>query len=353
MPLDPVFTVTYWGVTGTLTAPLKPAEVTDKIVRAIMSLAEQGRLSALHPGPELHARVSRQVEQGLPFPLRSTFGGNTTCVEIQTPDALLIFDCGSGCRELGIDLDRRWNAPDYKGPRAAHVLVTHPHLDHVMAAPYVGPFYDPRNTFTIWAAQTVLKAMRAVLGSESVLAHTYFPPSIDLMKALKDIREIQAGMTFAIGSTKITTYALRHPGSCLAFKLENAGRVFVFATDHEQAQVPDPELAAFAQGADLLYTEGQYLQAEYEGTQLLPGETTHVTRRGWGHSPVEACVATAVTAGVKTLHVGHREPMRSDEQIFAVEGLIQKLMAEELRRAGRDPNSCQVVIPYEGMTFQL
>src|SRR5258708_25360166 len=185
MPLDPVFTVTYWGVTGTLTAPLKPAEVTDKIVRAIMSLAEQGRLSALQPGPDLHACVARQVEQGLPFPLRSTFGGNTTCVEIQTPDALLIFDCGSGCRELGIDLDRRWNAPDYKGPRAAHVLVTHPHLDHVMAAPFVCPFYYPRHTFTILAAQTVLKATRTVLGPASVFAHNDIPPSAALGKRRK------------------------------------------------------------------------------------------------------------------------------------------------------------------------
>ncbi|MFL5243637.1 MAG: MBL fold metallo-hydrolase [Gemmataceae bacterium] len=353
MALDPVFTVTYWGVTGTLTAPLKPAEVTDKVVRAITTLVEQGRLAGLQPGPDLRARVLQQVEQGLPFPLRSTFGGNTTCVEIKTPDALLIFDCGSGCRELGIDLDRRWNAPGYQGQRAAHVLLTHPHLDHALAAPYVGPFYDSRNSFTIWGSDTVLKAMRAVLGSESALAHTYFPPSIDLMKALKDIRQIQAGMTFAIGSTQITTYALRHPGSCLAYRLENAGRVFVFATDHEQATVPDLELAAFAHGADVLYTEGQYLQAEYDGMQLLPGETTHVARRGWGHSPVEACVSTAVAAAVKSLHVGHREPMRTDEQIFAIEGLIQKLMTDELRHAGRDPNSCQALIPYEGMTFQL
>ena len=44
--------------------------------------------------------VRRRVEQ-LPIYLRSTYGGNTTCVEVQTPDELLILDCGSG---IGSDL---------------------------------------------------------------------------------------------------------------------------------------------------------------------------------------------------------------------------------------------------------
>jgi phosphoribosyl 1,2-cyclic phosphodiesterase len=353
MPLDPIFTITYWGVTGTLTAPLKPGEVTDRIVQAIAGLVDQGKLASLKPGPDLAAQIRRQVESSLPFPQRSSYGGNTTCVEVQTPDALIILDCGSGCRELGIDLSRRWNASDFKGQRVAHLLLTHPHLDHALAAPYVSPFYDPRNNFTIYGSASVLRAMEGVLGPDSALAHTYFPPSIDLMKALKDIREIEGGASFQVGSTKVSTYSLNHPGGCLAYKLENAGRVFVFATDHEQLQVPDLALAAFAQGTDLLYTEGQYLQAEYEGRQLLPGETSLMPRRGWGHSPVEACVATAVAAGVKALHVGHREPMRSDQQIFEVETLVKKLMEEELHRAGRLPHSCQALIPHEGMTLQI
>jgi len=50
------------------------------------------------------------VQRHLPMHLRSTYGGNTTCVEVQTPDSLIIIDCGSGFRELGIDLERRWKA---------------------------------------------------------------------------------------------------------------------------------------------------------------------------------------------------------------------------------------------------
>jgi ribonuclease BN (tRNA processing enzyme) len=172
------------------------------------------------------------------------------------------------------------------------------------------------------------------------------------MKAIKAFQPLQPGADFHIGSTRITTFPLHHPGGCLAYRLENAGRVFVFATDHEQQQVPDLQLAAFAKGADLLYTEGQYTQAEYEGREELAGDPP-MSRRGWGHSPVEACVRTAVAAGVRQLHVGHREPRRTDQEIARIDAYLKQLLKEELCRAGRPADSSQALIPHEGFQAQL
>jgi glyoxylase-like metal-dependent hydrolase (beta-lactamase superfamily II) len=126
-----VFTITYWGVTGTLTAPLRPPQVTDKLVAAIVFLVERGRLADLHPGPDLETKARRLLEEELPLHLRGGYGGNTTCVEVQTPDALLILDCGSGFRELGLALKARWHSLAPGSERSAHVLVTHPHMDHL------------------------------------------------------------------------------------------------------------------------------------------------------------------------------------------------------------------------------
>src|SRR5436190_10730957 len=148
MPAEPVFTITYWGVTGTLPAPLKPEEVTDKIVRSLHQLLEQGRLADLRPGPDSLDAVRRRVEEALPFHLRSTYGGNTTCVEVQTPDGLIILDCGSGFRELGTALSARWRAQGAAAERRAHILITHAHIDHTLATPYFVPYYDPRNHFS-------------------------------------------------------------------------------------------------------------------------------------------------------------------------------------------------------------
>jgi|SRR5579884_714507 len=349
---EPVFTITYWGLTGTLPAPLRPQEVTDKLVRAVARLVEQDRLRDLRPGPDLERRVRAVVEQHLPLALRSSYGGNTTCVEVRTPDALLILDCGSGFRELGADLERRWGQAGTAAVRRAHVLVTHPHMDHTFATPYFVPYYNPANHFTIWGSQAVLDSLIAVLDPHSGLSKLYFPPTFDQLQALRHFQPLEAGGEIEIGSTRLSTYALNHPGGCLAFRLENAGRSFVFATDHEQKEVPDHGLAEFARGADLLYTEGQYTLTEYEG-KVGPAGDAPMPRRGWGHSTVEACVATAVAAGVGELHVGHREPRRGDEELGRVDALVRELARHECRRQGKAEDATRALIPYEGQTFCL
>ena len=161
MSAESAFTITYWGVTGTLCAPLRPPEVTDKLVRAVEELAAQGGLAELRPGPGLDEAVQKQVAK-LPFHLRATYGGNTTCVEVRTPDALIILDCGSGLRELGIELDRRWNAPATtarRRPRVHHAPPHGPHLRHPVHVPY----FDPRNHFSLWTSRSVLNSLSAVL----------------------------------------------------------------------------------------------------------------------------------------------------------------------------------------------
>src|SRR5262245_7030718 len=65
--MSPVFTVTYWGITGTLPTPLRPAEVTDRLVAAVRHLLADGGLHALprHATPEA---VRALVLERLPFP---------------------------------------------------------------------------------------------------------------------------------------------------------------------------------------------------------------------------------------------------------------------------------------------
>ena len=352
MSADPAFTITYWGTTGTLSAPLRPPEVTDKVVAAVSRLIEKGSLTGLQPGPNLQAEVRRVVNEALPFHLRSTYGGNTTCVEVRTADTLIILDCGSGFREFGVELAARWRAEGANAHRRAEILITHAHMDHTFATPYFVPYYDPRNHFTLWGMQTVIDSLKMVLDPTSTMSQIYFPPTFDQMKAIREFRQVDPGYEFHLGSTKVTTFALTHPGGCLAFRLENAGKVFVFATDHEQKEVPDSRLADFVRGADLLYTEGQYTQDEYDG-KIGPAGDPPMTRHAWGHSSIEACVQTAVAAGVRELHIGHREPRRGDEELARVDAIVHELVKEELRRTGKAADACRALIPYEGMTVRI
>jgi phosphoribosyl 1,2-cyclic phosphodiesterase len=348
MTSEPVFAITYWGVTGTLTAPLRPDEITEKIVVAVKQLLERGILNDLQLGPDLETNLRRRIEEELPFHVHGGYGGNTTCVAVQTPDALLILDCGSGFRELGVSLADRWRDKPPGDQRSAHVLITHPHLDHICGIPYFYPFYDSDNRFIVYGSHNVIHLLGVLFDPQSQLCRKFFPPTYEQMKALAGFRSLEPDSGIQIGSTLIRTHALTHPGGCLAYRFENAGRAFVFATDHEQIESPDPGLVAFARGADLLYTEGQYTRAEYEGCEKI-GKSPAMPRQGWGHSTIEACVATAVAAEVRELHVGHRDPARNDENIARLDEYLRQRMREELLRRGRSEDSCRTRIVYEGM----
>lgn len=352
MSHSPAFTITYWGATGTFCDPLLPRQVTDKIAEAIRVLVASGRWSQLSVGPSLREDIRQILEEELPFYLRSSYGGNTTCVEVQAPDSLFILDCGSGFRELGISLDTRWSAEGDKAKRTADVLLTHAHIDHTFSTPYFSPYYDSRNAFTIWGPQVVLDSLTAVLDANSALSKVYFPPTYNEMKGIKAFNRLEPGSDFHIGSTRITTYALTHPGGSMAYRFENAGKVFVFATDHEHSDAPDAGLAEFARGADLLYTEGQYTRSEYDGTQGIAGDRP-MSRHGWGHSPIEACVITAVEAAVRRLHIGHRDPRRNDAQISDFETYLRILLEKRLSELNLPQDACEALVPYEGMRVEL
>ena len=57
------------------------------------------------------------------------YGGNTACVEMRCGPHLLIFDGGTGLRELGRTLE---GAP----PLDADIFFSHSHLDHVAGVPF-------------------------------------------------------------------------------------------------------------------------------------------------------------------------------------------------------------------------
>ncbi len=347
------FLIRYWGVTGSFTRCFRPDEMTGKLAAAIERLLADGGLAELAANRPDHAAIRRFLEERVPLPLRSTYGGNTTCVEVETPDELIILDSGSGLHHLGAALARRWNAPDYSGPRRAHVLFTHAHMDHIAGAPFMDPFYDPRNHFTFWAPQTVLDSVNAVLGRDSQMSQVYFPVTYANMAGIKDFRAIAAEQTFRIGTTEVaTTFPLTHPGGSMAYRLDRGGRRIVLATDHEHPEVPDLRLAEFCRDADLLYTDTQYMADEYEGRAGI-GNSAAQPRRGWGHSTVEAAVATAAAAEVGRLHLGHHDPSRDDRALWQLEERARGLLRDALASAGKSPDACVVELAHEGLTWEV
>jgi phosphoribosyl 1,2-cyclic phosphodiesterase len=67
-----------------------------------------------------------------PQPENMRYGGNTSCVEVRLGERIYIFDCGTGFRRLGQQLQSEFGAR----PFSAHVFVSHFHWDHIQGMPF-------------------------------------------------------------------------------------------------------------------------------------------------------------------------------------------------------------------------
>ena len=139
--------VRFWGTRGSLPAPLRAQAVRAKIRDAL--LAARGR--AL----ETEQAIDAFIDSSLPFSVRGTFGGNTSCVEIITGgDEYVICDLGTGVREFGNRVLRE------HGPGRKHtynIFLSHPHWDHIMGFPFFAPAYIPGNRICIYGCHDVLR----------------------------------------------------------------------------------------------------------------------------------------------------------------------------------------------------
>ena len=352
MDHQPEFRICYWGVTGSFVRSIQSDELTARLTAALRQLLTESTWQELAAIAASEDSLRALLETRLPRHISSTYGGNTWCVEIVTPDELLVLDAGSGLRNLGWELHRRWNSPGYAGPRRANLLLTHAHLDHLCSLPFVGPLYDPRNQIIVWAPQRVLDNLQALLGAGSPLSQVFFPLTFAEMPGVTEFRSIEPGRTCCIGQTEVTAFALRHPGDCVAYRLERGRRRIVLASDHEHSAVPDQNLADFSRGADLFCCDAQYTLDEYEG-RLGIGDTPPQSRQGWGHSTVEAAVATALAAGAKQLHLVHHDPARSDEDLSRLEQHAGRLLGEALAAVGKPADACSVGLAHEGLTLEI
>jgi phosphoribosyl 1,2-cyclic phosphodiesterase len=252
-----------------------------------------------------------------PGPTTVRYGGNTSCVEINTPGgALIILDCGTGIRQLGQHL--RATKP---GPLVGNILISHTHWDHIQGIPFFGPFFAPGNTWDLYAPKGVRKSLRDAL--EGQMQYSYFPVQLDELGAEIRYHELVEG-TFRIADVTIRTRYLNHPALTFGYRLEAEGATIVYSSDHEphsrhladgtgEIGGEDRRHCDFLSGADLVIHDAQYNAEEYP------------QKIGWGHSTVEYALAMCRAAGVKRVALTHHDPSRDDD---AIDRIIAKARAD-------------------------
>ncbi len=246
------------------------------------------------------------VHGTLPVPGPKTLrrGGNTSCVSIEIGgEPLYIFDCGSGIKQLS-DQIMGAGAQRFSG----RIFISHTHWDHINTVPFFAPLYVRGNQVEIYGPyQGDLTIARAIAAQ---MEGVYFPVTIREFGAhlvFRDLRE----ETLDFGAVKIETLLLKHPGSCLGYKVTCHGRSACYITDNELYLPSDPRrdqryldrLADFVRGTDVLITDTTYRDHEYP------------SKVDWGHSCVSEVADLAVRAQVKRLHLFHHDPDQSDDDI--------------------------------------
>jgi phosphoribosyl 1,2-cyclic phosphodiesterase/CheY-like chemotaxis protein len=253
-----------------------------------------------------------------PGPSTVRFGGNTLCVELITNTGeRLIFDCGTGMRPLGIELNH-----SVPRPMRATILLSHTHWDHIQGFPFFTPLFVPGNEFTICASEGIGSSLANVLAGQ--MEFTYFPVKLDQLPAKIAFRELSEGQ-HNINGYGVKTQYLNHPASCLGYRVETDGVVVVYLTDHEpfsdtlwRSDAPsglldsilhagDRRHAEFMRGADLVIHDSQYTPSEYQ------------KKKNWGHSTYEYAVEMAVAAGVRHLALIHHDPLHDDAAVLEIE----------------------------------
>lgn len=308
----------FWGVRGSVPSPLRGDQVRGKVIAALREARQHSSF------PTMSVEEIHDFADQLPFPSRSTHGGNTTCVEVRCDDALFILDMGTGLRELGNAL----MSDVFKTKKLhGHILQSHVHWDHIQGAPFWPQLYLPRRLFDTHFTFFGGKSWDAQL--ELVLAGQMNPPVFPVSFA--ELRQTAMRMEFQTvydgwsvelpgesGTIRIFARKLNHPQETFGYRIEYAGCALAFTTDHEPYASGIPRgLSDLVRDANVWITDCQYAHETYTGNR------GGVQRMGWGHSYPEYITAVARAAKPGQIITTHHDPDADDVTVMGLAQQVQ------------------------------
>ena len=317
--------VRFWGTRGSIPVGLTTADVRDKLAKAL--LAASGKRF------ESYAEAHAFAEKTLPFSVNSTFGGHSSCVEIDLgkPDEYFVCDMGSGARAFGAHILARQGGR----PATIHIFMSHVHWDHIMGFPFFGPAYVPRMTLRIYGCHDILEtAFRRQQDAPS------FPVPFDQLGAKIEFVRIAPDRFNDVRGLRVYPQLQRHSGDSYGFRFEADGASAVYSTDSEHKLEERSETERFVtlfREADLVIFDAMYSLADAISVKA-----------DWGHSSNVVGVELCQMARAKHLALFHHEPANNDA---AIEGLLRD--ARRLEELTRGAQPLRISAAYDGLEIEL
>ena len=274
------------------------------------------------------------------------YGGNTTCIEVTTDAGdRLIFDAGTGIREVGLGLLAN-------PPIECAIFITHTHWDHIQGLPFFVPLFVPGSKVNIYGGfdPVYRKSLEDILTQQ--MQYCYFPVRENELKADITYTSLRERETVQYGSATVTNIVLNHPVLNYGYRVEADGGTLFFTGDYEpptniyeddEEESEDYEdiiamqkelLVDFLQGVDALIIDAQYTDSEYPD------------KVGWGHGTYTKCIELAEAVGVPRLYMTHHDPTRTD-------AALDKIYADILASRSNLQDGPEIIMASEGLTFDV
>jgi len=230
------------------------------------------------------------------------YGGNTSCVEVRAEDGtVIVLDCGTGARELGLHLVRT-----LPSPVRLHLFIGHTHWDHIQGFPFFVPAFLPGSELNVYAPLGFQQSLEEAMAGQ--MEYSYFPVKLRDLRSRIHFTELEEGF-FRVGDVLVETQYLNHTAPTIGYRMSSGGATVAYVTDHEPFWKSDDGVLhhpgdqrhiAFMRGADLVIHDAQYTHEEY------------TNRLGWGHSTIEYATDVALAAGARRLALFHHDPGHDD-----------------------------------------
>lgn len=265
-----------------------------------------------------------------PGPATQIYGGNTSCYEVEAEDGTcIVFDAGTGIRELGMDIAKR-------NIKEVHLFISHTHWDHIQGFPFFTPAYIPGVKIKVYGPTHFEKSLKKIMDLQ--MDYAYFPISRQQLNAEIEFIDLKEETVTINDKVSVTTKYGNHPVTCLCYKVQDGEKSVVYSGDFEPYyNVIDPDGTDEDdfdddfedEDMDSIVEERNQVHKEFCQCDLLIHDAQYTNEeypnfRGWGHSPMEWVIDMAKD-GVKKIILSHHEPTRDDE---AMKTLEEKLQSE-------------------------
>ena len=221
------------------------------------------------------------------------YGGATACVAVRMAGTLIVLDAGTGLLGLSDAL--------LSGENNAAVLLTHPHIDHILGLTMCPQIFNPNFRFDIYSARFGGLDAREQLGA--LLNPPLWPVGPEEFPAETVFHELPKRME--LGCVTVDAMPGEHPDGVMLLRLTAGGKKVAYCTDCRLSDRILPDVREFARDCDLLLCDGQYSDEEWP------------YRSEFGHNTWRQAARFGAECGAAETLVFHHDPFRSDSELDA------------------------------------